>query len=43
MNSQADAVELARYNLAGQRVDRSTPGIAIIKMSDGTARKVMVK
>lgn len=36
-----NAHEVARYNLAGQRVDASTPGVAIIKMSDGTARKVI--
>ncbi len=36
-----NAREVARYNLAGQRVDASTPGVAIIKMSDGTARKVI--
>ena len=35
------AHEVARYNLAGQRVDANTPGIAIVKMSDGTARKVL--
>ena len=37
-----NAHEVARYNLAGQRVDASTPGLAIVKMSDGTARKVFV-
>ncbi len=37
-----NAHEVARYNLAGQRVDASTPGVAIVKMSDGTARKVIV-
>ena len=36
-----NAHEVARYNLAGQRVDASTPGVAIVKMSDGTARKVI--
>ena len=36
------AHEVARYNLAGQRVDASTSGVAIVKMSDGTARKVIV-
>ncbi|MBO5539327.1 MAG: hypothetical protein J5980_00070 [Muribaculaceae bacterium] len=38
-----NAHEVARYNLAGQRVDADATGIVIIKMSDGTARKVMVK
>lgn len=36
-----NAREVARYNLAGQRVDASATGVVIIKMSDGTARKVM--
>jgi len=36
-----NAREVARYNLAGQRVDANTPGVAIIRMSDGTARKVI--
>ena len=36
-----NAREVARYNLAGQRVDASTPGVVIVKMSDGTARKVI--
>ena len=39
----AAAHEVARYNLAGQRVDANATGIVIVKMSDGTARKVMVK
>ena len=38
-----NAHEVARYNLAGQRIDAATPGIAIVKMSDGTARKMHVK
>jgi hypothetical protein len=36
-----NAHEVARYNLAGQRVDTSHQGVTIIKMSDGTARKVI--
>ena len=39
----SNAHEVARYNLAGQRVDANATGIVIIKMSDGTARKVLVK
>lgn len=35
--------EVARYNLAGQRVDADATGIVIVKMSDGTAHKEMVK
>ena len=36
-----NAHEMARYNLAGQRVDASHQGVTIIKMSDGSARKVL--
>lgn len=36
-----NAHEVARYNLAGQRVDASHQGVTIIKMSNGTARKVI--
>ena len=36
-----NAHEVARYNLAGQRVDASHQGVTIIRMSDGTARKVL--
>ncbi len=38
-----NAREVARYNFAGQRVDANATGVVIIKMSDGTARKVLVK
>lgn len=37
------AVELARYNVNGQVIHTKQPGINIIRMSDGTVRKVMVK
>ena len=36
-----NAREVARYNLAGQRVDATHHGVTIIRMSDGTARKVI--
>lgn len=39
----APAVEVARFNAAGQRVDADYRGIVIIRMSDGTARKVVVE
>ena len=39
--SSDNAREVARYNLAGQRVDADATGVVIIKMSDGTARKVL--
>jgi hypothetical protein len=37
-----NAHEVARYNLAGQRVDGNATGVVIVKMSDGTARKILV-
>ena len=36
-----NAHEVARYNLAGQRVDSNHRGVTIIKMSDGTAKKIV--
>ena len=38
----SDAHEVARYSIDGKRVDASHHGIVIVKMSDGTARKVLV-
>lgn len=37
------AVEVARYNLQGQRLSAPAPGINIVRYSDGTARKIFVK
>ncbi len=37
-----DAHEVARYSIDGKRVDASHQGVTIIRMSDGTARKVLV-
>ena len=39
--SSDNAREVARYNLAGQRVDANATGVVIVKMSDGTARKII--
>ena len=36
------AREVARYNLAGQRVDSNATGVIIVKMSDGSAKKVIL-
>ena len=36
-----NAHEVARYSIDGKRVDASHRGVTIIKMSDGTARKVL--
>ena len=38
-----DATEVARYNLKGHRINSPQPGLNIIRMSDGTVRKVFVK
>ena len=38
-----NAHEVARYSLDGKRVDASHHGVTIIKMSDGTARKMIVQ
>ena len=35
--------EVARYNMQGQRISVPERGINIVRMSDGTTRKVMVK
>ena len=37
-----NAHEVARYNMAGQRVDADATGVVIVRMSDGTARKVIL-
>ena len=38
-----NAREVARYSIDGKRVDASHRGVTIIKMSDGSAQKVLVK
>ena len=38
-----DAVEVVRYDVHGRRLTVPVPGINIIKMSDGTARKVITR
>ena len=38
-----DAVEVARYNLSGRMIDKPQKGINIIRYSDGTTRKVLIK
>lgn len=39
----ANATVVARYNIGGARVDASQKGLQILKMSDGSTRKVIVK
>ena len=37
------ATVVARYNMNGQKISTPQPGINILHMSDGTARKVLIK
>ena len=37
------AVEVARYSIDGTQLSAPQHGLNIVKMSDGTTRKVMVK
>ncbi len=41
--SDSNAVETSRYTLDGRQVSSPVKGLNIVKMSDGTARKVIVK
>lgn len=41
--SNAEVVVVGRYNLAGQSISAAQKGICILKMSDGSTRKVLVK
>lgn len=41
--SDPNAVPVAYYDVTGQQHDSLQPGINIVKMSDGTARKVLIK
>ena len=38
-----NATEVARYDIYGRKLSQPTTGINIIKMSDGSTRKVIVK
>ena len=38
-----DVHEVARFNMQGRRIATPEKGINIIKMSDGTTRKILVK
>lgn len=42
-SDDAGAAEVARYNVNGQRIDAPQKGLNIVKLADGTIRKVMVK
>lgn len=41
--NNTDAVIIARYDIQGRRISKPQRGINIIRMSDGTIRKVMIK
>lgn len=41
--NNTDAVIIARYDIQGRRISKPQRGINIIRMSDGTVRKVMIK
>ena len=41
--SNGDRKEAAHYTLEGRRISTAQKGINIIKMNDGTTKKVMVK
>lgn len=43
VESDASVVEVARYTVDGKRIGAPQKGINIIRMSDGTTRKVVVK
>ena len=43
IGTDADAVPVDYYDLMGRRYDNPQQGINIVKMSDGTSRKVLVK
>lgn len=43
LSEQASATEVARYNMNGYRIYSPQRGINIVRMSDGTTRKVVVK
>ena len=38
-----DAVEVCRYDLHGRRLSQPAQGVNIVKMSDGSVRKEVVK
>ena len=43
VETDAKAEETERYNVSGQRISSPQKGLNIVKMSDGTTRKVMCK
>ena len=43
VETDAQAEETERYNVGGQRISTPQKGLNIVKMSDGTTRKIMCK
>ena len=43
LDADENAVEVARYNAAGQLINGKQKGLNIVKLSNGTTRKVMVR
>ena len=43
VNNSSEATVVARYNVNGVQIAAPVKGINIVKMSDGTTRKVLVK
>ena len=43
VKTSEDAIEIARYDIQGRKIAKPQRGINIIRFSDGTTRKVMVK
>lgn len=43
VSTSANATEKERYNLSGERLSKPQRGVNIIRMSDGTMKKVVVK
>lgn len=40
--SEADATEVARYDIYGRLLTEPTPGINIVIYSDGTSKKIII-
>ena len=43
IKTDVEATEVARYDLQGRKIDKPQKGINIIRYSDGTTRKVVIK
>lgn len=43
LDTPAEVVEIERYNLQGQRLNEPVKGVNVVRYSDGSVRKIMVK